>query len=43
VWIDNYEGGEAYIEDWEYLDEFETFNLAYQWIIDNYGELTEIN
>lgn len=45
IWIDNYEGGEAYITDWDMLDEeeFKTFEEAYDWIVTNYGKIKEIN
>jgi hypothetical protein len=52
IWHDPYEGGEANYEDWTSVDneypnvpkhcEWKSFNDAYQWIIDNYGEVKKI-
>jgi len=42
VWIDNYEGGEAYITDLDFLNDFESYEDAYDWIVENYGEIVEL-
>ncbi len=42
IWHDPYESGEAYIEDWNYFDESDSFDGAYKWCVDNYGKITEI-
>ena len=39
IWIDNYESGEAYITDWEFLNKSKTFSQAYKWLLDNYGKV----
>lgn len=39
LWIDECEGGAAYIEDWTYEDTFANKEDAYQYILDNYGEV----
>lgn len=39
VWVDRYEGGEAYESDWEYIDEFKSFEVALKHITDTYGEI----
>lgn len=41
VWIDEYEGGEAYLTDWDFLESFDSFDEAKQYIIDNYGEIVD--
>ena len=55
IWYDKYEGGYAYDSDWTYVydsDEFpnvpesgkwKSYEEAYKWITDNYGEVTEID
>jgi len=53
IWHDQYEGGEAYYDDWTLVDDmdvypnlpdhgWETFEDAYNWIVDNYGSITKI-
>jgi hypothetical protein len=39
VWIDEFEGGKAYQDDWTYVDEFTSHEGALQYIEDNYGEV----
>ncbi len=43
VWVDNYEGGEAYESDWEYIDTFKSFEIAYEYITTTYGEVEKID
>ena len=54
IWHDKYEGGYAYDSDWSLVDggdefpnvpdscEWNSYDEAYKWIVDNYGEVTEI-
>ena len=53
IWHDPYEGGTAYDTDWNDvnqdnypnvpdLGEWKSFDEAYKWVVDNYGEITEI-
>lgn len=42
VWIDEFEGGEAYESDWDYVDEFPSFEVALKYITDNYGEVEKL-
>ena len=53
IWHDKYEGGYAYDSDWSLVDgdefpnvpdsgEWTSYDEAYKWIVDNYGEVTEI-
>jgi len=42
IWHDPYESDEAYIEDWDYLDERDSFDAAYKWCVNTYGKITEI-
>lgn len=53
IWHDQYEGGYAYDSDWNFVDgdgypnvpesgEWKSYDDAYKWIIDNYGNVTEI-
>lgn len=39
LWIDEFEGGEAYETDWNYIDEFKSFDETYDYIIENYGDV----
>jgi hypothetical protein len=39
LWIDEYEGGDAYVTDWNYLEEFTSKEDAMKYIIDNYGQV----
>jgi len=39
LWIDEFEGGEAYESDWTYLEEFKSHEAALQYVVDNYGEV----
>ena len=39
LWIDECEGGEAYQDDWTYEDHFDSKEDAYQYIVENYGEV----
>ena len=44
VWYDEYEGGEAYYEDWDCIGEgFKNFQLAHGFILTNYGEAKKIS
>jgi hypothetical protein len=40
--MDPYEGGEAYESDWEYINEFKSFDDAMNYILENYGEVQKI-
>lgn len=54
IWLDPYQGGYACDSDWYLIDdidefpnlpetgEWKSFDDAYKWIVDNYGEITEI-
>jgi hypothetical protein len=42
LWIDEFEGGEAYETDWTYVSEFKSHGEALQYVIDNYGEVEKI-
>jgi hypothetical protein len=42
LWIDDYEGGEATITDWNYIDEFGSEELTMDYIKLNYGEVKEL-
>ena len=43
IWIDEFEGGEAGDDDWEFInDGFLLFQSAYNWVVKNYGEIKEI-
>lgn len=39
LWIDEFEGGEAYESDWTYLGEFKSHEATLQYVVDNYGEV----
>ena len=42
LWIDEFEGGEAYETDWTYVEdqnEFKSHEEALQYVVDNYGEV----
>lgn len=42
LWIDEFEGGEAYESDWTYVEdenEFKSHEEALKYIVDNYGEV----
>lgn len=39
LWFDEFEGGDAYETDWDYIDEFKSFDEAYEYIIENYGDI----
>lgn len=43
LFIDRYEGGEAYELDFTYVDEFDSKKDAYDYIVSEYGEILEIN
>ena len=51
VWCDSFEGGYAYDSDWEYCGEysnypmgdFKSYEEAYKWVVDNYGEVVDID
>jgi hypothetical protein len=54
IWCDSEEGGYAHDNDWEFCGsnedyqgypngELKTFDEAYNWIVDNYGELVDID
>jgi hypothetical protein len=46
LWVDEYEGGEAYQDDWTYDDEqpeFKTAQEAYDYIVENNGEVELID
>lgn len=46
LWVDEYEGGEAYQDDWAYDDEqpeFKTTQEAYDYIVENNGEVELID
>lgn len=43
VWIDDYEGGEAAPTDWDYLDEFKSFEAAKKYIVITYGKLKKLD
>ena len=42
LYKDGYEGGEAYITDWEYIDFFKTLKSLKEYIKSNYGDYEEI-
>ena len=42
LWIDEYEGGEAYGDDWLYIDVFSTKEDAFNHIKETYGEVEEL-
>ena len=42
VWFDEYEGGEAYADDWEFEEEFKTFKEAKAYIEATYGKVKKI-
>jgi len=51
VWCDEKEGGYAHDENWKHcsncflnypLSEFMSYKQAYDWVIENYGEIDEI-
>ena len=54
IWHDQYEGGYAYDSDWFLMDDetlypnlpksyqWNSFDEAYKWLVDNYGEVIEI-
>lgn len=42
LWIDPYEGGEAYESDWDYIDEFKSFDEAMNYILEIYGEVEKL-
>lgn len=39
LWKDEYEGGLCFIDDLTFEDNFESTELAYQYIIETYGEV----
>ncbi len=55
IWIDEYEAGFAYDTDWRLIDEsfnfinfpldgyFSSFDESYKWIVENYGEIIDMN
>lgn len=46
LWVDEYEGGEAYQDDWTYDDEqpeFKSTQEAYEYIVENNGEVELID
>lgn len=45
LFIDEFEGGEAYESDWTYVEdenEFKSHESALQYVIDNYGEVEKL-
>ena len=42
LWIDEYEGGEAYETDWTHIDEFKSFDETMSYIIKEYGEVEKL-
>jgi len=52
IWFDKYQGGYAHDTDWSLIDnefpnvpesgQWKSFDEAHKWIVDNYGEITEI-
>jgi hypothetical protein len=42
LWIDEYEGGEAYDTDWTYIGEFDTHEAALDYVFEKYGAVTKI-
>jgi hypothetical protein len=42
LWVDTYEGGEAYETDWDHIDEFKSFDDAMNYILENHGEVEKI-
>jgi hypothetical protein len=42
LWIDEFEGGEAYETDWTHVDEFKSFNDAMNYILENHGEVEKM-
>jgi hypothetical protein len=42
VWHDPYEGREAYVTDWDYVDEFVSFDAAMEYINKTYGDIVEL-
>jgi hypothetical protein len=42
LFIDEYEGGEAYLTDWTHVDEFKSFDDAFNYILENYGEVEKM-
>ncbi len=42
LWIDECEGGEAYITDWTFVETFGSESDAMKHILENYGEVIEI-
>ncbi len=42
LWMDPYEGGEAYETDWDHIDEFKSFDDAMNYILENHGEVEKI-
>lgn len=43
VWIDEYEGGEACITDWGFLDAYNSEEEAYEDIVDIYGPVKKLD
>lgn len=39
VWVDEFEGGEAYQDDWTYDNTFSNVQEAQDYIYQNYGEV----
>ncbi len=39
LWVDECEGGQAYIEEFAYEETFGNKEEAYQYILDNYGDV----
>ena len=39
LWLDEFEGGEAYQDDWTYEAEFKNVQEAQDYIYQNYGEV----
>jgi len=42
LWMDPYEGGEAYETDWDYVDGFKSFDDAMNYILENHGEVEKL-
>jgi uncharacterized protein YbdZ (MbtH family) len=41
LWIDLYEGGDAYTEDWTFEGYFDNEELAIQYIVNKWGNVIE--
>ena len=42
LWMDEFEGGEAYETDWEHINEFKSFDDAMKYILENHGEVEKL-